>query len=116
MAVRAVTRNFGMSPKKVRRVLGLIRGKPVKDALATLRFIPSPAAKAVAKTLQSAVANAENNQMMAADELRVVAVYADDGLKLKRFRPQSRGRSSPILRRSSHITVVVDEEGSEGGA
>ncbi|MBI4233461.1 MAG: 50S ribosomal protein L22 [Chloroflexi bacterium] len=115
MAVRAVYRDFGMSPKKVRRVLGLIRGKPIQQALDILRFIPSPVAEAVAKTVRSAVANAENNQMMAQEDLRIVQAVADDGPRLKRFRPQSRGRANPILRRSCHITIVVEEEVSEGG-
>ena len=110
LAVRALTRNFGMSPKKVRRVLGLIRGKRADDALAILRFLPSPAAEAVSKTLRSAVANAENNNLMAVDELKVVAAFADDAPMLKRFRPQSRGRISPIKKRSCHITIAVDEE------
>ena len=116
MAVRAQTRGFGMSAKKVRRVLGLVRGKRADEALAVLRFMPSPAAEAVAKTVRSAVANAENNNMMAVEDLRIVAAYADDGPQVKRFRPQSRGRISPIKRRSCHITIAVDEEGIQGGA
>lgn len=113
MAVRAVYKDFGMSPKKVRRLLGLIRGKPVQKALDVLRFIPSPAAEAVATTLRSAIANAENNQMMTQEDLRVLEAVADDGPRLKRFRPQSRGRVSPILRRTCHITIVVEEEVKE---
>ncbi|MBI2935232.1 MAG: 50S ribosomal protein L22 [Chloroflexi bacterium] len=115
MPVKAVHRNFGTSPKKVRRVLGLIRGKPVREALAMLRFMPSPTAAAVRKTMQSAIANAENNHLMAAEDLRVIAAYADDGPRLKRFRPQARGRISPVLRRSCHISIIV-EEASEGGS
>jgi len=110
MAVRSMCRNYGQSPKKVRRVLGLVRGKPVGEALAALQFLPSPAAQAVSKTLRSAIANAENNHMMAAEDLRIVKATADDGPRLKRFRPQARGRTSPIIRRLSHITIEVDEE------
>ena len=110
MAVNAITRNFGMSPKKVRRVLGLIRGKRAGQALAILRFMPSPVAEAVAKTLKSAMANAENNNMMVVEDLKVVEAYANDGPRLRRFRPQSRGRVSRIIRRFCHITVSVDEE------
>ena len=110
VAVRALTRNFGMSPKKVRRVLGLIRGKRADDALAILRFMPSPAAEAVSKTLRSAVANAENNNLMVVADLKVVAAFADDAPVLKRFRTKARGRISPIKRRSCHITIAVDEE------
>jgi large subunit ribosomal protein L22 len=104
-----------MSPKKVRRMLGLIQGKKAEDAMALLRFRPSPAAEAVAKTVKSAVANAENNHLMAVADLRVVKAYADDGPRLKRHRPASRGRISPWLRRSCHITIEVEEEAARGG-
>ncbi len=97
-----------MSPQKVRRVLGMVRGKPVYQALATLQYVPSPTAAAVSKVIRSAVANAENNRFMIPDTLKVVAAYADDAPRLRRYRPQSRGRISPIKRRSCHITVVVD--------
>lgn len=103
-----------MSPKKVRRYLELIRGKRVADAAAVLQFMPSPAADAVRKTLQSAVANAENNHLLDAANLRVAAAYADDGARTKRFRPQARGRMNPILRRSCHIAVVLEEVASRG--
>ena len=115
MAVKAITRNFGMSPKKVRRYLGLIRGKPVEEAVASLQFIPSPAAKAVIATVRSAAANAENNNLLTPDELKVVAAFADDGPRLRRFRPQSRGRVSIIRRRFCHITVLVDTKGVSNG-
>ncbi|MCS7207729.1 MAG: 50S ribosomal protein L22 [Dehalococcoidia bacterium] len=114
MPVRAVIKNYGQSPKKVRRVLGLIRGKKVGEAEAILRYIPSPSARAVLKALQSALANAEHNHMLAADDLRIVAAYADDGPRLKRARPQARGRINPILKRTCHITIVVDEEATGG--
>ena len=100
-----------MSPQKVRRVLGMVRGKRVDLALDALQFVPSPTAAAVSKVIRSAVANAENNQFMTSETLKVVKAYADDAPRLKRFRPQSRGRISPILRRSCHITIVVDQEG-----
>ncbi len=111
MSVRAIHRNFGMSPQKVRRVLGLIRGKRVDVALAALQYVPSPTALAVSKVIRSAMANAENNRFITPESLKVVAAYADDAPRLKRFRPQSRGRISPIIRRSCHITVIVDQEG-----
>ena len=108
MAVQATHRNFGMSPQKVRRVLGMVRGKPVHQALAALQYVPSPTAAAVSKVIRSAVANAENNRFMIPETLKVVEAYADDAPRLRRYRPQSRGRISPIKRRSCHITVVVD--------
>ena len=83
--------------------------------MASLQFIPSPAAKAVIATVQSAAANAENNNLLTPDELRVVAAFADDGPRLRRFRPASRGRSSVIKRRFCHITVLVDTKGASNG-
>ena len=75
----------------------------------TLGLLPSPWAKTVAKVVQSAAANAENNMFMARDSLRIVQITADNARSLKRFRPRARGRIGPIIKRSSHITVVVDE-------
>ena len=103
-----------MSPKKVRRYLDLIRGKRVAQASAMLQFMPSPAAQAVRKTLQSAVANAENNHMMDAANLKVLKAYADDALKIRRSRPQARGRISRVTRRSCHISVIVEETRPRG--
>lgn len=111
-AVWAITKNAGMSAKKVRRYLPLIRGKRVQDALDLLRFTPSPAARALYKTVRAAAANAENNRMMDINDLVVVAAYANDGPMLKRARPQARGRVNLIRKRTCHITVVVDETGA----
>lgn len=111
MKVRSVAKGVGVSPQKVRLVIDMVRGKKVDEALTILTFLPTPTAKAVAKAIKSAAANAENNfQMMPAD-LKITAIFADKGHTLKRFRPKSRGRVSPILKRSSHITVLVSEEG-----
>ncbi|MDH4269154.1 MAG: 50S ribosomal protein L22 [Dehalococcoidia bacterium] len=110
MKVRAVANDVGISPQKVRLVVNMIRGKRVDKALTILRFMPTPTAKAVAKVIKSAVANAENNFQMSPAELRITDIFADKGHTLKRFRPQSRGRISPILKRSSNITVFVTEE------
>jgi large subunit ribosomal protein L22 len=110
MKVKAVANDVGISPQKVRLVINMVRGKKVDEALTILRFSPTPAAKAVAKVIKSAVANAENNFQMAPAELTITDVFADKGHTLKRFRPQSRGRINPILKRSSKITVFVTEE------
>ncbi len=110
MKVRAVAKDVGISPQKVRLVMNMVRGKKVDEALAMLSFLPTPTAKAVAKAIKSAAANAENNFQMSSAELKVTDIYADRGHTLKRFRPQSRGRISPILKRSSHITVFVGGE------
>ena len=110
MEVRAVAKYVGISPQKLGLVAEIARGKKVEEALALLRFTPTPAARAVAKVIKSAAANAENNYQMPPSELRVVKLFIDQGPTLKRFRAQARGRVSPILRRSSHITVIVDTE------
>jgi large subunit ribosomal protein L22 len=110
MKVKAVANEIGISPQKVRLVINMVRGKKVDEALTILRFLPTPTAKAVAKVIKSAVANAENNFQMSPAELRIADIFADQGHTLKRFRPQSRGRISPILKRSSNITVFVTEE------
>ncbi len=88
-----------------------VRGKKAEAALEALRFLTTPAAKEVAKAVKSAASNAENNNMMSPEELRIVEIRADVGPTLKRFRARSRGRASRIIKRSSHITVIVDEEG-----
>ncbi len=101
--------DVGISPQKVRLTINMVRGKKVDEALRILSFLPTPTAKAVAKVVRSAAANAENNFQMPPAELRITDIFADQGHTLKRFRPQSRGRISPILKRSSRITVFVAE-------
>ncbi|MDY7018490.1 MAG: 50S ribosomal protein L22 [Chloroflexota bacterium] len=109
MKVKAVAKDVGISPQKVRSVVDMVRGKKVNEALVILSFIPRPAAKALSKVIKSAAANAENNFQMSPDDLEIVAIFAGKGHTLKRYRPKSRGRISPILKRSSHITVFVEE-------
>jgi large subunit ribosomal protein L22 len=107
--VRAVAKHIRISPQKVRLVLDTIRGKPVGEALAILRFLPHKATLPVEKAVRSAAANAENNFNLDVDELIVAQCYADEGRTLKRYRPRARGRANQILKRSSHVTVVVTE-------
>jgi large subunit ribosomal protein L22 len=109
MEVRAVARDTGISPRKVRQVVDMVRGKKVDEALALLRFAPTPTARVVAKAVKSAAANAENNYQMTPSDLKIIRIFADQARTLKRYRPRARGRASPILKRSSHITVVVAE-------
>jgi len=109
MKVRAVAKDVGISPQKIRLAVDMVRGKKVEEALDILRYVPAPTAKAVAKVIKSAAANAENNFQMSPAELMITDIHADKGHTLKRYRPQSRGRASPILKRSSRITVVVAE-------
>ena len=110
MKVKAVARDVGVSPRKVRLVIDMVRGKKLAEALTILSFLPTPTAKAVAKVIKSAAANAENNSQMSPADLKITDIFADQGRTLKRFRPKSRGHISPILKRSSHITVFVAEE------
>ena len=109
MEVRAVAKDTGISPRKVRLLANVVRGKMVSEALVLLQFMPSPVSKVVAKVVKSAAANAENNFQMTPSDLKVVSIFVDEALTLKRFRPAARGRAKRILKRSSHITVIVTE-------
>ena len=112
MEVTTIAKDTGISPRKVRRLVDMVRGKRVDEALAILRFAPTPTARVVAKAVKSAAANAENNFQMSPADLKIIRIMADEARTMKRFRPRARGRAAPILKRSSHITVVVTEEGS----
>ena len=112
MEVRAVAKNTGIPASKVRPLVNMVQGKRVDDALTLLKFTPTPKAKVIAKLVKSAAANAENAFQMSPSELKIVRIFADEARSLKRYRPRARGRASPILKRSSHITVVVAEEES----
>ena len=112
MEVRAVAKDTGISVRKVRLLVDMVRGKKVDEALNLLKFTPTPNAKVVAKVVKSAAANAENNLQMSPSELRIVSIFADEARTMKRFRPRARGRASHILKRSSHITVIITEEES----
>lgn len=109
MEVRAIARHIRMSPRKVRLVGNAIKGKSVREAMAALLLIPNKAGDPIAKAVKSAAANAENNYNLSTDDLYVAQVVADPGRSLKRFRARARGRAAPIIKRSSHITVVVKE-------
>ena len=110
MEVQATARYVRTSPRKLRPIVGVVRGKKVEEALTILRFLPSPSARTVARVVKSAVANAENNFEMTPSDLRIVKIYIDGGRSMKRYRAGPRGRVKPILKRSSHITVIVKEE------
>ena len=111
MEVRTVAKDTGISAQKIRLLVDMVRGKRVDDALIMLNFAASPLARVVAKAVKSAAANAENNFQMTPADLKIVNIYADEARSMKRFRPRARGRASQILKRSSHITVIVDEQG-----
>ncbi len=110
MEVRAVAKNTGISTRKMRPLVDMVRGKMVNDALTFLKFTPTPKAQVLAKVVKSAAANAENNFQLSTSDLRIVEIFADEARFMKRYRPRSRGRVSPIQKRSSHITVVVAEQ------
>jgi len=106
---RAIARFVRTSPRKARRVVDLIRGKDLKQALAILKFTPNIAARAIEKVVNSAAANAETNHDMSRDFLWVSCCYVDEGPAMKRLRRGSMGRGGLIRKRMSHITVVVSE-------
>jgi large subunit ribosomal protein L22 len=108
--IKAVAKYIRISPRKARQVMDLIRGKSVAEASAILTLVPNRAKEPViGKVLNSAVANAEHNANMNRDNLIVVKAFVDEGPTLKRFKPRAMGRADRILRRTSHITVVVSE-------
>lgn len=109
METRASARNVKGSARKARLILNRLPGLSVDQALALLRYVPSPHARDVSKVVLSAAANAENNASLDVDDLYIKRAFADEGVTVKRYKARSRGRASPRLRRHSHITVVLDE-------
>jgi large subunit ribosomal protein L22 len=109
MEVSATAKYLPVSARKVRLVLDQLPGKRVDDAMVMLRFLPTPHARLVEKVVRSAAANAENNFAMDTAELKIKRAYAGESRTLKRFRPKARGRAGPILHRTSHVTVIVEE-------
>jgi len=109
MDVRATQKHVRMTPRKVRLVVDAVRGKPVKEALDILRFMNRAAAREVAAAVKSATANAEQNNHMDPEDLYIAEIYADKAPTAKRWQAGPRGRANPILKRTSHITVVVRE-------
>ena len=109
MEAKAVAKYIRMSPQKIRLVVDLIRGKKVEDAQNVLKFVRKYAAGVVEKTLSSAVANARQNPNIDESILYVKEVYVDQGPSLKRWRARAQGRAAAIKKRTSHVTVVLDE-------
>lgn len=104
----AVAKYVGISASKARRVINLVRGKSVEEALDILRWAPQQASEPVAKVIASAAANAQNNNGLDPRTLVVATVYADEGPTAKRIRPRAQGRAYRIRKRTSHITVIVE--------
>lgn len=109
MEARAIAKYVRISPLKVNYICDEIRGKQVDEALSILKFTPKRGARVLEKVLNSAIANAENNLNLYRENLYVYQAYANDGPHMKRWRPKAKGMAHPILKRSSHIGVVVKE-------
>lgn len=110
MQVRATARRLAISPQKARRVVDQVRGKPVGDALDILNFSTQKGALLVRKVVESAIANAENNEGADVDELKISEIFVNAGLTMKRIKPRAKGRADRILKRTSHVTVTVTDE------
>ncbi len=109
MEAKAIARHIRIAPRKIRIVIDLIRGKNVGEAFAILKHTPKVGAEVVEKVLKSAVANAEHNYDLNTDALFVSQAFVDQGPTLKRIHPRSRGQAFKILKRTSHVTLVVKE-------
>jgi large subunit ribosomal protein L22 len=109
MEVKATTKYVRISPRKLRGPVEVLKGKQVETALNILKFMPLKSAGIISKTLSSAVANAEHNKELDVDSLIVKNIIVDQGPSLKRFRARARGRGARVLKRSSHITVIVGQ-------
>ena len=119
MEAKAKARFVRVTPQKARRVVDLIRGKQAGEAVAVLKFAPQAAGETVLKVVESAIANAReaakrSNERLDEADLYISEVFVDEGPTLKRFRPRAQGRASQILKRTSHITVVVAERETKG--
>ncbi|OLS02138.1 50S ribosomal protein L22 [Tissierella creatinophila] len=110
MEARAIAKYVRISPLKVNFICREITGKQVDEALSILKFTPKKGARILEKVLDSAVANAENNLNLDRDNLYVSSAYANEGPRMKRWRPKAKGMAYPIIKRSSHIGVVVEEK------
>ena len=104
---RAMAKNVRVTPRKARLVIDLVRGKSVKEALGILRNTNKAASEPVSKVIRSAAANAINNFGMDEESLYIAEIYANDGLRMKRYLPRAKGSASGLVKRDSHITVVV---------
>jgi large subunit ribosomal protein L22 len=110
METRAVAKYVRISPRKIRLVMNQVRGKQVEEALNMLSFTPKRGARILKKLVNSAVANAEQNTDVDVDSLYIMRVYADEGPTLKRWRPRAQGRATSIRKRTSHLTVILNEK------
>jgi len=110
MEVFAIQKNIPMSAQKMREVVRQIQGMPALQAQAVLAVVPRKGARVVAKTLKSAIANAENNNKLRAETLRIKEAVAGAATTLKRFQPKARGSAGPILKRRCHVKITLSDE------
>lgn len=110
MQVRAIARNIGIPPRKMRLVTNAVKGLRVNEALAYLQFIPNAGALPVSKVVSSAAANAENNYNLDPDSLYILNIMTDDSFRIKRIKPRSHGRVARMLHRYCHVTVIVSDD------
>jgi large subunit ribosomal protein L22 len=113
MDVTALTKYTRISPKKARDVANELVGLPANEGLELLKFIPRKAARLLYKTLQSAIANAENNHNLSSDDLIIRSAIVEEGPAMKRFKPAARGSAHPIRKRTSHLRIVLTEKAAE---
>lgn len=109
METKAEARFVRLSPRKARLIMNEVRGKRVEDALLMLAYAPQKSAKFIKKVINSAVANAEHNNGCDVDSLYIKTIYGNEGPTLKRWRPRAQGRATRIRKRTSHLTVILDE-------
>lgn len=109
-SAKAIAKTVRIAPRKVRLVVDLIRGKQIGEAISILKFTPKAGSPVVEKVLMSAIANAEHNYDLDLENLYVSEAFVDEGPTMKRFRPRAKGSASPILKRTSHVTIVVSEK------
>src|SRR5438128_10653434 len=110
MQVRAIAKDIGISPRKMRLVTNAVKGKSVNEALAILQFLPNAGARPASKVITSAAANAENNYNLDPDDLYILNIVTDDSFRIKRVNARSRGQAARILRLLCHFTVMVSED------
>ena len=110
MQVRAILKNVPMSPQKMRELVRQIQGLPALQAQAVLQVVPRKGARLVAKTLKSAIANAENNSKAKPETLRVKEAVAGAGMRIKRYTPKARGSAGPIIKRRCHLKIILSDE------
>jgi len=115
MQVRAIAKNIGIPPRKMRLVTNAVKGRRINDALAILQFLPNAGAPPVMKVVASAAANAENNYNLDPDDLYILNIVADDAFRMKRVKPRSHGRAGRIVHRYCHVTVIVSDDPADAG-